>query len=303
MLEQDLGTLYGQPRKDPSYSGSVTLRIEITGPETASYDFSYSEEAIGDRAGTPCFGQIESATTGSLKTTAAITVLPRGSVFRVAPKVTLPVTTKRGNCPGNINPGETTTRNIKLDYFEFSPGKGSASLRGSGRLFCCDRYSPFVFPKPGETGVTWNLARVTASGSTTNTSASGPLKVSKLAAGSISKYIASGFFAVTRGGDPTGVKSASCTGSFKGGPRLISKPATTMASGTVNAKTVLYWPELRPLSGKPVTVVVCTFEHDEYTKACGKTFHVSVRVVADGTKPLTRSSSFVWKAPPVKRSC
>ena len=302
VLEHDLGMRNGQPRSDSTtvYRGSATLRIELTGPETANYDFRYSEELSGAPTGPYCPGQLMRSTTGSLKTTAAVKAFPNGSVLRVVPKVELLLTIKESNCPGFD--GGASTRRIKLDYFEFAPGKSATTRwQGTGRLFCCN--SNGEFPRPGDTSVTWDLERVTASGSTPKPGASGPLKISKLAIGGITKYNASVGVAVTRGGGPTGVKSASCSGSFKGGPRLISKPGTTWATGTVDAKTLALWPELRPLSGKPVTVVLCSFEHDEYTKACGKTFHVSVRVVADGTKPLTRNGSFVWKARPVKRSC
>jgi len=302
VLEHDLGMRNGQPRSDSTtvYRGSATLRIELTGPETANYDFRYSEELSGAPTGPYCPGQLMRSTTGSLKTTAAVKAFPNGSVLRVVPKVELLLTIKESNCPGFD--GGASTRRIKLDYFEFAPGKSATTRwQGTGRLFCCN--SNGEFPRPGDTSVTWDLTRVTGPGSPTKPGASGPLTISKRPFVNISKYAASLSVAVTRGGDPTGVKSASCTGSFKGGPRLLGKPVMNMATGTVNSKTLLYWPELRPLSGKPVTIVMCTFEHDEYTKACGKTFHVSVRVVADGTKPVTKNYSFVWKAPPVKRSC
>jgi len=103
-------------------------------------------------------------------------------------------------------------------------------------------------------------------------------------------------FAVTRGGDRPGVGKATCTGSFAGGPGLYGSPTAYVVSMPRAHPSILkYWPELRAANGW-VTYVQCGYEHDEYTKACGKTFRGTLRLVVDGKQTITKAFSFPWKA-------
>jgi hypothetical protein len=109
----------------------------------------------------------------------------------------------------------------------------------------------------------------------------------------IGRYGASVWFAVTQGGERVRITDATCSGSIKGGP-----PVTGQDYGyrfpRANAMLVKLWPELKRSSGW-VTLAMCGFEHDEYTRACGKTFRGSLRLVVDG-KTIVKPVSFRWKA-------
>ena len=112
----------------------------------------------------------------------------------------------------------------------------------------------------------------------------------------VGRYNATVGFVVTRGGDRTGVGKASCTGSFAGGPGLYGSPTVTVINlPRVHPGFLKLWPELRTAKGW-VTYVVCGYEHDEYTKACGKTFRGALRLVVDGKRTSAKQFSFPWTA-------
>jgi hypothetical protein len=112
----------------------------------------------------------------------------------------------------------------------------------------------------------------------------------------VGRYNASVSFAVTRGGERTGVGKVSCAGSFAGGPGLYGSPtAYVMTFPRVHPALLKFWPELRTAKGI-VTYLQCGYEHDEYTKACGKTFRGTLRLVVDGNRTVTKRFSFPWKA-------
>jgi hypothetical protein len=226
VLEQDLGIQNGKPRADANnaYRGSATLRIELTAPETANYDFSYSEELWGAPNGAYCPGKLQRSTAGSLKQTAGVKAFANGSVLRVVPKVDFRVTTTESDCPGYVA-GRTTTRKIKLDYIEFAPGKGSGRWQGSGKLSCC--YSNGEFPKPGETSVTWDITKVTAAKPTTGSS--GSLKVGKVRLWRYRPSIVEAEVSLENGGAPPKASTLTCTTDFPteksfGGPKVTKWP-------------------------------------------------------------------------------
>ena len=112
----------------------------------------------------------------------------------------------------------------------------------------------------------------------------------------VGRYNATVRFAVTRGGDRTGVGKTSCTGSFAGGPGLYGSPsANVMNLPRLHPALLKFWPDLRAAKGW-VTYIECGYEHDEYTKVCGKTFRGTLRLVVDGKQTLTKAFSFPWKA-------
>ena len=112
----------------------------------------------------------------------------------------------------------------------------------------------------------------------------------------VGHYNATVGFVVTRGGDRTGVGKASCTGSFAGGPGLYGSPTVNVFNlPRVHPSLLKTWPELRTAKGW-VTYVVCGYEHDEYTKACGKTFRGALRLVVDGKRTIAKQFSFPWTA-------
>ena len=112
----------------------------------------------------------------------------------------------------------------------------------------------------------------------------------------VGRYNATVGFVVTRGGDRTGVGKASCTGSFAGGPGLYGSPTVTVINlPRVHPGFLKLWPELRTAKGW-ATYVVCGYEHDEYTKACGKTFRGALRLVVDGKWTSAKQFSFPWTA-------
>jgi hypothetical protein len=123
-----------------------------------------------------------------------------------------------------------------------------------------------------------------------------PVAVSKPVV-SVRRHTASLVLIVTRKGDPTGVRGATCTGSFVGGrPPLYGSP-TALASHARRLHPLFRraYPGLPKTMGW-TTVVQCGFEHEEYTKACGKVLRGSVRVVVDGTRTIAKPFSFVWRA-------
>ena len=110
------------------------------------------------------------------------------------------------------------------------------------------------------------------------------------------RYNASVMFAVTRGGDPTRITRATCTGSFTGGPGLYREPEVIVSNlPRVPPNFIQSWPELSRVKGW-MTLVQCFYEHEEYTLACGKLFRGSLRLTVDGTRTVVRRFSFPWKA-------
>ena len=101
------------------------------------------------------------------------------------------------------------------------------------------------------------------------------------------------WFAVTQGGERVRITEATCAGRIKDGP-LVNAQDSGYHFPRANALLVKLWPELKRTTGW-VTLAICAFEHDEYTRACGKTFHGSLRLVVGG-KTIVRPVSFRWKA-------
>jgi len=113
---------------------------------------------------------------------------------------------------------------------------------------------------------------------------------------SIGRYGASVRFAVTRGGDPPRVTRASCTGAFTGGPGLIRAPEAMLVNlPRVHPGLAKQWPELAAAKGG-MAYVQCSYEHEEYTKACGKVFHGALAITVDGARTIRKPFSFPWKA-------
>ncbi|HET9287377.1 MAG TPA: hypothetical protein VFO26_07470 [Gaiella sp.] len=119
-----------------------------------------------------------------------------------------------------------------------------------------------------------------------------PVVISQPVINGISRYGASVWLALTQDGQRVRIADATCTGSIAGGP-----PVTGNDSGyhfpRAAPRLVKRWPELARAKGW-VTLAVCTYEHEEYTKACGKTFRGSLRLVVGG-KTTVRRFSFDWK--------
>jgi hypothetical protein len=112
----------------------------------------------------------------------------------------------------------------------------------------------------------------------------------------VGQYGASVHFAVTRGGDPPRVTRAACTGAFSGGPGLIRAPdATLLNMPRVPAGLAKLWPELARAKGG-MAYLRCSYEHEEYTRACGKVFRGALQITVDGTRTIRKPFSFPWKA-------
>jgi hypothetical protein len=112
----------------------------------------------------------------------------------------------------------------------------------------------------------------------------------------VGQYNASVQFAVTRGGDPPRVSRATCTGSFSGGPGLLRAPEAILANlPRVPAGFAKMWPDLARAKGG-MAYVRCSYEHEEYTRACGKVFRGALQITVDGARTIRKPFSFPWKA-------